>query len=269
MLDTRVGGRPGALVTGASSGIGYELAKVLAREGHDLALVARSVEQLEAIAADLRADFGVTVHVVPADLSDPEAPDRIEERLRAVEFDVDALVNNAGFGTLGPFVEAGTASQVDMVQVNVTSLTHLTRRFLPQMVERGRGRILNVASTAAFQPGPYMAVYFATKAYVVSFSEAIAEELRGTGVTVTTLCPGPTVTGFQKRAGMERSALGGRMVTASAASVALAGYRGMMKGRRIVIPGLSNRVGSILPRFFPYSLATRIVARLTRARAGH
>jgi short-subunit dehydrogenase len=134
------------------------------------------------------------------------------------------------------------------------------------MVSRGRGRILNVASTAAFQPGPFMAVYFATKAYVLSFSEALAEELRGTGVTVTTLCPGPTVTGFQKRAGMEHAPIGGRMVTGDAASVARAGYRGMVKGKRIVVPGLFNRVGSWLPRFFPRSVATRIVARLTSAR---
>ena len=258
--------RPRALVTGASGGIGYELAKVLAREGNDLVLVARSTEQLEKIAADLREDFGVDVRVLPADLSEPGAPDRIQERLVADGLGVDILVNNAGFGTLGPFASRDTASQVDMVQVNVAALTHLSHLFIGPMVERGRGRIMNVASTAAFQPGPGMAVYFSTKAYVLSFSEALAEELRGSGVTVTTLCPGPTVTGFQKRAGMERSALGGRMVTASAASVARAGYRGMMRGRRVVIPGWTNRVGTVLPRLFPRALATRIVARLTAAR---
>jgi short-subunit dehydrogenase len=260
--------RPGALVTGASSGIGYELTKVLAREGHDLALVARSADQLEKIAADLRDDFGVRALVVAADLADPDSPDQICARLREADFTVNVLVNNAGFGTMGRFARSDTAAQVDMVGVNVTALTHLTRLYVAEMVERGDGRIMNVASTAAFQPGPFMAVYFATKAFVLSFSEALAEELRGTGVTVTALCPGPTLTGFQKRAGMERAPVGGRMVTGDAASVARAGYAGLMKGRRVVIPGLFNRAGTILPRFFPRGLATRIVARLTAAR-GH
>lgn len=258
--------RPGALVTGASSGIGYELTKVLAREGHDVALVARSADQLERIAADLTDDFGVRTLVVAADLADPDSPDLIWGRLRDAAFTVDVLVNNAGFGTMGRFARSETAAQVDMVAVNVSALTHLTRLYVPEMVARGGGRILNVASTAAFQPGPFMAVYFATKAYVLSFSEALSEELRGTGVTVTALCPGPTVTGFQKRAGMEHAPVGGRMVTGDAASVARAGYVGMLKGRRLVIPGRFNRVGTILPRFFPRGLATRIVARLTAAR---
>ncbi|MBT8462820.1 MAG: SDR family oxidoreductase [Gemmatimonadetes bacterium] len=258
--------RPGALVTGASSGIGYELSKILAREGHDLALVARSADRLETIAGALRDDFGVQVVVVSVDLSDPGAPDRVFDRLREAEFTVDVLVNNAGFGTMGRFVRSDTGAQVDMVEVNITALTHLTRLYAERMLERGQGRIMNVASTAAFQPGPFMAVYFATKAYVLSFSEALAEELRDTGVTVTALCPGPTVTGFQKRAGMEHSPIGGRMVTADAASVARAGYAGMMKGKRLVIPGLFNRLGTMSPRFFPRALATRIVARMTAVR---
>jgi uncharacterized protein len=258
--------RSGALVTGASSGIGYELAKILAREGHDVALVARSVDQLEKIAADLTADFGVRAVPVPEDLADPEAPDRIFERLRAAEFQVDVLVNNAGFGALGRFAVSDTADQVDMVQVNVAAVTHLSRLFVQGMVERGSGRILNVASTAAFQPGPFMAVYFASKAFVLSFSEALSEELRETGVTVTVLCPGPTVTGFQKRAGMERAPIGGRMVTGRAAFVARRGYAGMAKGKRVVIPGLFNRLGALLPRFVPPGLTTRIVARVTSVR---
>lgn len=258
--------RPGALVTGASSGIGYELARVLAREGHDLALVARSADQLERIAADLRDDFGVRVLVAAADLSDPGAPDRIVDRLSDEDFPVQVLVNNAGFGALGRFERSDTGSVLDMIAVNVSALTHLTRLYAEVMVERGEGRIMNVASTAAFQPGPYMAVYFATKAFVLSFSEALAEELRHTGVTVTALCPGPTVTGFQKRAGMERAPIGGRIVTGDAAAVARLAYRAMVKGRRIVIPGLFNRIGAALPRFFPRVLATRIVARMTAVR---
>lgn len=258
--------RPGALVTGASGGIGYELAKILAREGHDVALVARSADQLEKIASDLVEDFGVRALAVPADLSDPKSPDRIADFLGEAGFQVDVLVNNAGFGTMGRFARSDTGAQVDMVEVNISALTHLTRLYTERMVVRGEGRIMNVASTAAFQPGPFMAVYFATKAYVLSFSEALAEELRDTGVSVTTLCPGPTVTGFQKRAGMEHAPIGGRMVTGDAAAVARAGYAGMMKGRRLVIPGLLNRVGTTLPRFFPRALATRIVARLTAVR---
>lgn len=258
--------RPGALVTGASSGIGYELVKILAREGHDVALVARSADQLEKIATDLGEDFGVRALAVPADLADPDSPDRIVDFLREVDFQVDVLVNNAGFGTMGRFARSDTGAQVDMVEVNISALTHLTRVYSERMVSRRHGHIMNVASTAAFQPGPFMAVYFATKAYVLSFSEALAEELRHTGVTVTTLCPGPTVTGFQKRAGMEHAPIGGRMVTGDAAAVARAGYAGMMKGRRLVIPGLVNRVGTTLPRFFPRALATRIVARMTAVR---
>ena len=258
--------RPGALVTGASSGIGYELAKILAREGHDVALVARSADQLEKIATHLREDFGVQALVVPVDLADPDSPNRIFDHLQEAEFQVNVLVNNAGFGTLGRFVRSDTGAQVDMVEVNISALTHLTRLYAERMVDRRQGRIMNVASTAAFQPGPYMAVYFATKAYVLSFSEALAEELRHTGVTVTTLCPGPTVTGFQKRAGMEHAPVGGRMATGDAASVARAAYAGMMKGRRVVIPGLVNRLGTMLPRFLPRALATRVVARMTAVR---
>ena len=258
--------RPGALVTGASSGIGYELAKILARKGHDVALVARSRDQLERISTDLRDDFGVHSLVVAEDLADSGSPDRIFARLLDEGFRTDVLVNNAGFGTLGRFVQSDAGAQVEMVQVNVAALTHLTQLFVGPMVSRDHGRILNVASTAAFQPGPYMAVYFATKAYVLSFSEALAEELRGSGVTVTALCPGPTITGFQKRAAMERAPIGGRIVTGDAASVARAGYAGTMKGRRVVIPGAFNRLGSTLPRFLPRSLAPRIVARMTAVR---
>lgn len=258
--------RPGALITGASSGIGYELAKIFAREGHDVALVARSGDQLERLAGTLRSDFGIHADVVVADLSRPDAPDGVRERLDAAGFRTDTLVNNAGFGTVGPFWDADTGAQLDMVQVNVSALIHLTRLLLPAMVERGSGRVLNVASTAAFQPGPLMSVYFATKSFVLSFSEALSEELRGSGVTVTALCPGPTPTGFQKRAGMEKTPIGGHLVSGDVVKVARAGYRGAMRGKRIVIPGAFNRVGSFLPRLFPRGLATRIVVRMTEAR---
>jgi short-subunit dehydrogenase len=258
--------RPGALVTGASSGIGYELTRILAREGHDLALVARTEGVLERLAADVRTDFGVRVEIVAADLADAKSPDIIWERLRSLGFRVDVLVNNAGFGSLGSFAASDTGTQLDMVQVNVAAVAHLTRLVLPDMLERGEGRILNVASTAAFQPGPGMAVYFATKAFVLSFSEALAEELYDAGVTVTALCPGPTPTGFQKRASMEKAPLGGRLVMGDPAAVARAGYGGMVEGKRIVVPGIMNRIGAFLPRIVPRRVTTSVVRRLTRAR---
>ena len=254
-----------AIVTGASSGIGTEIARELARRGHGLVLVARRADRLEDLAAEL-ADRGVRIEIAPTDLTDRHARAGLPALVEGLGLEVDLLVNNAGLSTTGAVHRADPDAEANMVELDVLAVTDLCTRFLPSMVERGRGAVLNVASTAAFQPGPFMAVYFATKAYVLSFSEALAEELRHTGVTVTTLCPGPTVTGFQKRAGMEHAPIGGRMVTGDAAAVARAGYAGMMKGRRLVIPGLVNRVGTTLPRFLPRALATRIVARMTAVR---
>jgi short-subunit dehydrogenase len=187
-----------ALVTGASGGIGLEVARVLAGKGYDLALVARSGDRLEALAAELGG-----ASVVVADLSSPSAPAEVAGAIP----DVDVLVNNAGVGAYGLFADADLGATMAMVALNVGALTELTHRYLPGMLARGSGRILNVASTAAFFPGPLMSVYYATKSYVLSFSEGLAEEVRGTGVTVTALCPGPTATGFQAAADMEMSAL--------------------------------------------------------------
>ena len=179
---------------------------------------------------------------------------------------VDILVNNAGFGTSGKFAQTDLHAELDMIGVNVAALTHLTKLFLGPMLERKRGRILNVASTAAFQPGPLMAVYYATKAYVLSFSEAIAEELTGTGVTVTALCPGPTATGFQQVANMGTEALLKLMRPVSSMEVARAGYRGMMRGKRIVIPGLKNKLGVQSLRVSPRAVAVKIVRALQERR---
>jgi len=253
--------RPVALVTGASAGIGRELAKVLAREGHDLVLVARRQAELEELAGTLKEQYGAAAQVVAADLAVPDAAAKV---LAEVGPDprIDVLVNNAGFGGHGAFASRDRDSDLRMVAVNITALTDLTKLVLPGMVARGRGRVLNVASTAAFQPGPFMAVYYASKAYVLSLSEALAEELSGTGVTVTCLCPGVTDTEFHAVAGTDAQPLTQGMLSMSAASVAEAGYKAMMRGKRVEIPGLHNKFGAQSVRFAPRGVVLKIVRRL-------
>ena len=209
------------------------------------------------MATELR---GITARVIPADLAKPDAPAKIIDALRGVE--INALVNNAGFGLGGEFAKTDLSAELEMIQVNITALTHLTKLVLPQMIARRRGAILNVASTAAFQPGPLMAVYYATKAYVLSFSEAIADELRNSGVTVTALCPGPTETGFASVAGTESSMLFTMMRPADSKSVARAGYEGMKSGKRIVIPGAKNKLLAQSIRVSPRRLVTAIVRKM-------
>jgi len=249
--------RPIALVTGASAGIGKELARVLAPD-HDLILSARRVDELNALAAELRTG-GAACHVVPADLADPAGPRQLADAVAALGLPVVVLVNNAGFGDLGPFASADLGKLTRMIRVNVTALTELTALFLPVMRERGRGRILNVGSVAGFQPGPMMATYYATKAYVNSLSQALANELRGTGITVTCLCPGPTETEFTAVAGMHPGrafSVGHRM---TARQVAEAGVRGMDRGKVLVIPGGRNRLVIFLQRFAPRAVVVRAV----------
>src|SRR5689334_20586996 len=208
MPSTRNGAqRRTALVTGGSGGIGFELAKVLARNGFDLTLVARKRDTLEAAAGRLEGQYEVNVHVFAADLRRSEAPQSVFDFLLNENIPIEVLVNNAGFGLGGEFSETDLNRELEMIQVNIAALTHLTKLFLPPMIKRKSGRILNVASTAAFQPGPLMAVYYATKAYVLSFSEALAEELRDSGVSVTALCPGPTRTDFASTARVGNSRL--------------------------------------------------------------
>src|ERR1700730_2865344 len=257
-----------ALVTGASSGIGWEIAKLFAEDRKDLVLVARNRKKLEQLARDLTAAFGVSVRVMVKDLSDPKVPPQIFAELAQIKIEIDALINNAGFGVYGPFARTDIDKELDMIQVNVRAVTHLTKLALPGMLDRKKGRILNVASTAAFQPGPLMAVYYATKAYVLSFSEAIANELAGSGVTVTALCPGPTETEFQKEAGLEGTRLFAGPLVMDAESVAKAGYSAMMRGRRIVIPGLANKALVQAVRFSPRRLVVAIARRLQEKRAG-
>jgi short-subunit dehydrogenase len=252
--------RPLAVVTGASAGIGLDLARILAREGHDLALVARREATMQELADELRERYGAESHVVAADLAAPNAAGVVQEALAGKH--VDVLVNNAGFGGLGAFAERSRDEDLRMLAVNVVALTDLTKRFLPGMVARGRGRILNVASTAAFQPGPFMAVYYASKAYVLSLSQALAEEVSGTGVTVTCLCPGPVDTEFHAVAGTEAQPLTSGLLSMSAAAVAEAGYRAMTRGKLIEIPGLHNKVGAQTIRIAPRRAVLKVVRRL-------
>ena len=262
-MTTANGGRRAgtALVTGATGGIGLELARELARGGYDLVLVARRERELREVADGLAREHGVRAFTAVADLSDPAGPDRVAAEAERLAGPVDVLVNNAGYAQYGAFVEADAEEEARMVQLNVAALTRLTRLFLPGMVARGRGRVLNVASTAAFMPGPLMAVYYASKAYVLSLSEALAEETRGTGVTVTALCPGPTETGFQARAGMEESKLVRGKKIMDSATVAREGVRGMLAGEPVVIPGAINRLQAMSPRFLPRRLIPRMVRR--------
>jgi uncharacterized protein len=230
-----------AVVTGASGGIGYELARLLATDGYDLLLAARSGDRLNSIAADFQAKHHVQVTPVVVDLSQPHTATAIEKSLDRIGPTVDVLINNAGIGAFGRFHEQPLDRILDILQINIVALTELTRLLLPRMVAAGRGHVMNVASTAAFQPGPLMAVYYASKAYVLHLSEALVEELRESGISVTALCPGPTKTGFEESADMRDSKLfkSGRVMTAE--QVAQVGYQGMWDRRPVVIPGFTNQ----------------------------
>jgi uncharacterized protein len=251
-----------ALITGASSGIGLDFARLFAEGGYDVVLVARTESKLKALADELSMKHGVRALAVAADLADPAAPGRLMERLKAEGVRVDVLVNNAGYAGYGAFAETDAKIELDMIQVNIGALTALTKAVLPGMLARKSGRILNMASTAAFQPGPLMAVYYATKAYVLSFSEALANETQGTGVTITCLCPGPTKTGFQERAKMEESKLVKGKEIMDSLTVARAGYEGLHQGRPVVIPGFMNKMLVQSVRFLPRTTVTNIVRKV-------
>ncbi|MBV8858718.1 MAG: SDR family oxidoreductase [Acidobacteria bacterium] len=255
-----------ALVTGASGGIGEELARLFAADGHDLVLVARSRDKLARLSEELAGKHGVEAHALAADLARPEAPREIFEELSAGGVNVDALVNNAGVGSYGLFAETDLQSELDLLQLNVVALTHLSKLFLPGMIARRRGYLLNVASTAAFQPGPLMAVYYASKAYVLSLSEALANECGGTGVVVSALCPGPTETGFVAAAGMGDSKLFDRAVM-DARTVAVEGYRGLLAGKTVVIPGFRNNLLARSIGLFPRNLVTKVVRGIQEKRS--
>lgn len=247
-----------ALITGASGGIGYELAKLFARDHHNLVLVARSGEKLAKFADELQTQLGISVKVIPLDLTAAPAPQFLFDQLRRESIAIDILANNAGYGIMGEFAKTPTEESLGQIQLNIMALTELTRLFVGPMIERRSGKIMNVASTAGFQPGPLMAVYYATKAYVISFSEALANELQDSGVTVTCLCPGATDTGFQRRAGTENTLLFQKLRPMDAETVARDGYRGMMAGKTLVISGFRNWLLAEATRFGPRKLVTAV-----------
>ena len=254
-------GRPAALVTGASSGIGAAIARQLAARGHDLLLVARSEPALQELAGELRTSSGVEATALAADLARPGAGRELAGELGRRGAEIDVLVNSAGFADFSSFIEADLGKLVQMINLNMATPTELSHELIGPMVSRGQGRVLNVASTAAFMPGPLMAVYYATKAYVLSLTEALAEELKHTGVTLTALCPGPTETGFQARAAMQESKLVKGRKIMDAATVARIGVDAMMAGKPVVIPGLQNRLQTALARFTPRSVLPAVVMR--------
>ncbi len=251
-----------ALITGASGGIGLEFAKLFAKDRHNLVLVARNGPKLSQVAGELQRLFDVSVKPVARDLSAAPASQSLFDELQREGITVDILVNNAGYGKFGDFANVELEESLGQIHLNITALTALTKLFLAPMLERRSGKILNVASTAGFQPGPQMAVYYATKAYVMSFSEALADEVKDKGVTVTCLCPGATLTGFQYGAEMTETVLFRTMRPMDAASVARKGYRGLMSGKVMVIPGFRNWLLAESVRFSPRRLVTAISRRI-------
>ncbi|GLR91475.1 SDR family NAD(P)-dependent oxidoreductase [Bradyrhizobium iriomotense] len=252
------------LITGASAGIGTELARVFAANGHRLALTARRADRLDALASEIAAKGGKRPIVIACDLEEPGAGEKIAATLAAADVELDHLVNNAGFGVFGDAIECDRTQQLGIIDVNIRALTDLSLRFADQLV-KNKGGILNVGSVAGFLPGPGMAVYYASKAYVISFTEALRGELGARGVRVTVLCPGPVATEFQGRAGFAPG-IDSAVLDVSAADVALAAYRGLMANKRAVLPGLGIKIVPFLLRFFPRGFILAAVGRFQRRR---
>lgn len=249
------------MITGATSGIGYELMKLFAKDKNDLVLVARSRDKLESIKGFYSKKYGIDIVLIDKDLSRTGAAREVFDEVKKMGIRIENLVNNAGIGCYGLFHEQDMDDTTNLLNLNIIALTELTRLTLPEMVSEGRGMVLNIASTAAFQPGPLMASYYASKAYVLSLSEALSHELEGTGVTVTALCPGPTTTDFQRKAKVSRTNVANRFKM-SAAAVAEEGYRGMLMGKSIVVTGPVNKAIPLLSKFVPRYVVARAVKKL-------
>jgi uncharacterized protein len=249
-----------ALVTGASGGIGEDLARELATRQYNLVLVARSAEKLEALGQELRQKYGIESTIIAMDLSTPDAAEHLTRELETRNLTIDVLINNAGSGDYGEFWTLEASKTAQMLHLNITTLTMLSRALLPGMVARKRGKIMNVASTAAFMPGPLMSVYYASKNFVLALSEGLSEELAGSGVTVTALCPGPVITGFQTQAAMQDSKLlknpSGLL---SSSEVAKQGIAALERGQRVIIPGFMNQILALVPRLVPRAFVPGIV----------
>ena len=258
--------KPVALITGASRGIGLELAKECAKHGHDVVLVARRQDALEAAAGAIEGKYDVRATVIAADVSNADARAEIFSSLLEQKIEIGLLINNAGFGLGGEFLETDIERELEMIEVNIAAPTHLTKLFLPAMVKRRSGRIMQVASTAGFQPGPLMSVYYASKAYLLSFSQAIAEELRNTGVTVTALCPGATATDFAETAQVSNTRLFQKLGVANAEDIARYGYKAIMRGDRVAIPGWRDKIMVQSERLAPRRLVTAIARRVQESR---
>lgn len=255
------------VITGASSGLGLEFAKLAAQKEYNLILIARRKTELDKIAATLRAQYGVLIHTLEKDLSLLSSPSEIFSEVNDnLKIPVFMLINNAGFGSGGEFAQSDIQNEINQINVNVTSLTALTRLFLPSMIERNNGIIINVASTAAYQPGPYMTVYYATKSYVKNFTLAVNNELKETNVKVCLFSPGPTNTNFQRRANITRSVIGRKQFMMTAEKAVRIGFKNALKGEREVIPGLMNKAGVMAAKIFPEKLITRIVGYLNKNR---
>jgi short-subunit dehydrogenase len=251
-----------ALITGASNGIGLELAKVHASKGGDLVLVARNKSKLDELKKDLEKQYKVSVYTIGKDLSLPNSAQEIYDETKKQNIQVDFLINNAGFGDFGLFAETDWNKELQMINLNITTLTLFTKLYLQDMVKRRNGRIMNVASTAAFQPGPTMAVYCATKAYVLSFTEAISNEVSDKGITITALCPGATETGFQAAGGMGESKLFKDRKLPTAKEVAEYGYASMIKGKTVAIHGMMNYIMSNSIRFIPRAMVLKVSRKM-------
>ena len=252
-------GKKYMLITGASGGIGYDLARIAAADKRNLILVARSADKLSLLADELKRNNNIEVIPIAVDLSEETGVKTLLAQITSQKLDIDILVNNAGFGDFGDFARANLAKNLEMIRLNISARTQLTHLLMQGMLASGNGRIMNVASTASFLPGPGMAVYYASKAYVLSFSEALSRELKGSGVTVTALCPGPTDTSFATAAGLGKSLMHRLLPPATSAEVAKAGYNAMMKGRTIEIPGFMNKLTALTPRITPRSIVRNMI----------
>ena len=253
---------PTALITGASNGIGLELAYEHAKNGGNLILIARNSKKLEEIKSEIETKYNVKVNIISKDLSIKNAAQEVYNEVKNLNLQVDYLINNAGFGDFGMFISTKWNKEEEMINLNITALTQFTKLFIKDMIARKNGKILNLASTASFQPGPTMAVYFATKAYVLSFSEAIANEVKEFGVTVTALCPGPTASGFQTAAAMDNAKLFKDKKLPSSKEVAIYGYNAMLKGKTVAIHGTLNYILANAIRLLPRNLVTKIIRQV-------